>query len=247
MKFRGLKANEIDVRVGGDSGADKIFVLLYKDARCDMNILDEEVGAENWQREHYEVKGNMFCRVGIWTNNGWVWKADCGTESYTEKEKGESSDSFKRACFNWGIGRELYTAPNIKIAKSNLKYSPDGKYLWSKLKVKDIEYSEENGAREIIRLAISDENGNDLFLYGYERTTKAQKAKENPVVCEHCGKPIEKVIGTDGSYVSVQEIVKTSKAKTKEFCGKEHILCAEHLKDKKVITALWEKDNGQQK
>lgn len=250
MKFRGLRADEIDIRVGGKSGADKTYFLLYKDARCDMNILDETVGPENWQRRHYECKGNLYCSVGIRPNaalDDWVFKDDCGTESQTEKEKGESSDSFKRACVNWGIGRELYTAPNIKIDNSKLKWSEGNKYLYTKLRVKDIEYSEENGAREIIRLAISDENGNDLFMYGYERTTKAQKAKENPVCCEFCGNPIEKVIGTDGSYVSVQEIVKTSKAKTKEFCGKEHILCAEHLKDKKVITALWEKDNGQQK
>ena len=84
-----------------------------------MNILDETVGAENWQREHYECKGNLFCRVGIRcehienhiSHREWVFKSDCGTESNTEAQKGEASDSFKRACFNWGIGRELYTAP----------------------------------------------------------------------------------------------------------------------------------------
>ena len=76
--------------------------MLYKDARCDMNILDETVGAESWQREHYECKGNMYCKVGIWCDAQWVWKSDCGTESNTEAEKGEASDSFKRACVNWG-------------------------------------------------------------------------------------------------------------------------------------------------
>lgn len=112
MKFRSLRADEIDVRVAQvkETGC---ALLLYKDARCDMRILDETVGTENWQREHYECKGNLFCRVGILTEKGWVWKSDCGSESYTEKEKGEASDSFKRACFNWGIGRELYTAPFI--------------------------------------------------------------------------------------------------------------------------------------
>jgi hypothetical protein len=95
-----------------------------------MNILDETVGAENWQREHYECKGNLFCRVGIWCNNAWVWKADCGTESNTEKEKGESSDSFKRACFNWGIGRELYTAPKTKIKGHTNKINRNGKDVW---------------------------------------------------------------------------------------------------------------------
>lgn len=95
-----------------------------------MNILDETVGPERWQREHYECKGNLFCRVGIrcgghsiemksdgiyGDNDNWVWKSDCGVESNTEAQKGEASDSFKRACFNWGIGRELYTAPFIWI------------------------------------------------------------------------------------------------------------------------------------
>ena len=123
MKFRDLTANEIDVRIGQVSKAGNgISLLLYKDARCDMAILDETVGAENWEREHYECKGNLFCKVGINTNfdkegslPNWVYKSDCGTESNTEKEKGEASDSFKRACVNWGIGRELYTSPFIWI------------------------------------------------------------------------------------------------------------------------------------
>lgn len=116
-KFRDLRADEIECRV--QSVKEKgLVLLLYKDARVDMNILDETVGSSNWQREHYECKGNLFCRVGIDLNavkqapgERWVWKSDCGAESNTEAQKGEASDSFKRACFNWGIGRELYTAP----------------------------------------------------------------------------------------------------------------------------------------
>lgn len=121
MKFRDLRANEIDARVG-QVGDGYCTLLLYKDARVDMDILDDTVGCENWQRQHYEVKGNMYCSIGIDTNAlvenaepRWIWKSDCGTERNTEKEKGESSDSFKRACVNWGIGRELYTAPLIKV------------------------------------------------------------------------------------------------------------------------------------
>ena len=116
MKFRDLTADEIECRV--QSVKEKgLVLLLYKNARCDMNILDETVGPENWQREHYECKGNLFCRVGLNVKDStdyddrWVWKSDCGVESNTEAQKGEASDSFKRACFNWGIGRELYTAP----------------------------------------------------------------------------------------------------------------------------------------
>ena len=116
LKFRDLMASEIECRVQSVK-QNGLILLLYKDARVDMNILDETVGAENWEREHYECKGNLFCRVGIDVtgSNSWVWKSDCGVESNTEAQKGEASDSFKRACFNWGIGRELYTAPFIWI------------------------------------------------------------------------------------------------------------------------------------
>ena len=114
MEFRNLKADEIDVRVGQVYDG-KCTLLLYKDARADMDILDEVVHPEKWQRKHYEVKDNMYCSVGIKCGDEWVWKDDCGTESNTEKEKGEASDSFKRACVNWGIGRELYTAPQIYV------------------------------------------------------------------------------------------------------------------------------------
>lgn len=116
INFRSLTADEVEARVSTVSEKG-LSLLLYKDARCDMRVLDETVGPACWQREHYECKGNLFCRVGIklpdWSE--WIWKADCGAESYTEKEKGEASDSFKRACFNWGIGRELYTAPFIWV------------------------------------------------------------------------------------------------------------------------------------
>lgn len=110
MKFRKLKADEIELRVGNVSQRG-CTLLLYKDARCDMNILDES--GVVWQRDHKEVKGVMYCGVGIKCGDDWVWKWDAGTESNTESQKGEASDSFKRANVNWGIGRELYTAPMI--------------------------------------------------------------------------------------------------------------------------------------
>lgn len=132
-KFRDLRADEIECRVQSVK-ANGLVLLLYKDARVDMNILDETVGSSNWQREHYECKGNLFCRVGIdvGTHEGkverWVFKSDCGTESNTEAQKGEASDSFKRACFNWGIGRELYTSPFTWIPsdKCNISEGKNG-------------------------------------------------------------------------------------------------------------------------
>lgn len=136
MIFRDLTKDDIEVRIQSvyDTQYNKgLILLLYKNARVDMNILDATVGAENWQREHYECKGNLFCRVGIRTIRNdnetvfeWVYKSDCGTESNTESQKGEASDSFKRACFNWGIGRELYTSPFIWITPENCNIK-DGK------------------------------------------------------------------------------------------------------------------------
>lgn len=164
MNFRKLRPEEIDLRVGTvtDKG---VSFLLYKDARVDMTILDETVGAENWQRDHFELKGNLFCRIGIKCGDEWVWKADCGTESQTEKEKGESSDSFKRSAVVWGIGRELYTAPFIWVPLSKDFYEDlSGKPRLSKkaqrmlngFKVSRIGYNDKG---EINDLVVIDKDG----------------------------------------------------------------------------------------
>ena len=102
MKFRDLKAEEIDVRIG-QVGDGYCTLLLYKDARVDMDVLDETVGSMNWQRKHSRENAN--CCVGIYDaeKKEWVWKEDTGTESNTEAEKGLASDSFKRACVNCPI------------------------------------------------------------------------------------------------------------------------------------------------
>ena len=125
MKFRKLKAEEIECRVSTVKQTG-LSLLLYKDARCDMNILDESVGAMDWKREH--TRENANCIVSLWDEKKkqWIGKEDTGTESYTEKEKGLASDSFKRACFNWGIGRELYTAPFIWVKSENTKIVTKG-------------------------------------------------------------------------------------------------------------------------
>ena len=112
--FRDLRADEIECRVA-QASENGVSILLYKDARCDQNILDETVGAMNWMRSH--TRDNANCIVSVWDKEKqqWISKEDTGTESHTEREKGLASDSFKRACFNWGIGRELYTAPFVWI------------------------------------------------------------------------------------------------------------------------------------
>ena len=153
MNFRDLTEDDIEVRVQSVK-QNGLVLLLYKNARVDMSILDETVGAENWQREHYECKGNLFCRVGIRCDDvkhqllEWVWKSDCGTESNTEAQKGEASDSFKRACFNWGIGRELYTSPFIWVGADNCNIQ-NGK-CYDKFEVEKIKI--EN--KKIVGLAI---------------------------------------------------------------------------------------------
>lgn len=131
LEFRDLKATEIECRIS-QVKENGLTLLLYKDARCDMNILDETVGAYNWQRSH--SRDNANCTVSIWDEEKkqWISKEDTGTESNTEAEKGLASDSFKRACFNWGIGRELYTAPFIWIEKGLYKDKYD------KFKVQEI-------------------------------------------------------------------------------------------------------------
>lgn len=128
-EFRYLNEGEIEVRVAQctNKGAS---LLLYKDARVDARILDETVGPENWQCRFYEIKGSLFCSVGVRVTDqaDWVWKDDCGTPSNMEAEKGEASDAFKRACFKWGIGRCLYTAPHIWVSsdKCNIKQGRNG-------------------------------------------------------------------------------------------------------------------------
>lgn len=177
MTFRDLKSNEIDVRIAtlNEKGA---TLLLYKDARVDMDILDETVGAMNWQRKH--SRDNANCTVEIWDNEKkqWVSKEDTGTESFTEKEKGLASDSFKRACFNWGIGRELYTAPFIWISADNMRlYDSDRKDNYGKpvLTTKDkfVVEAIEITNKEITGLAIK--NNRNIRVFTYKKNSKEAK------------------------------------------------------------------------
>ena len=161
--FRLLNADEIEARVAtvSEKGC---TLLLYKDARCDMNILDETVGPMNWTRSH--TRDNANCIVSIWDENKkqWISKEDTGTESFTEKEKGLASDSFKRACFNWGIGRELYTAPFIWISADKVNLSQkNGKYTtYDKFVVEAIRYDEK---RQISALSIKNQLGKRVYIY----------------------------------------------------------------------------------
>lgn len=164
LEFRTLRADEIDVRIGqiNEKGA---TLLLYKDARCDMAILDEAVGATGWQRRH--GRDNANCIVSIWDDDKcqWVEKEDTGTESFTEAEKGLASDSFKRACVNWGIGRELYSSPFIWVKAEDMRIyqNSKGKPATSdRFVVEKITYDDN---RAIAGLAIKNiSNGKRVFV-----------------------------------------------------------------------------------
>lgn len=152
MKFRNLTKDEIEVRVQRVTSTG-CQLLLYKDARVDMNILDEAVGAENWQSRFYEHKGILFCSVGINTNfdkpdlpDRWVWKDDAGVESNQDAEKGNASDARKRGGFCWGIGRELYTSPFMWVPgeRCNIKKTERGSLVcYDKFEVEKIIISED--------------------------------------------------------------------------------------------------------
>lgn len=184
MKFRTLKASEIDCRIQSigqnKTGAVGTTILLYKDARVDMNILDETVGAMNWQRGHSVIDGNLYCTISIWDEEKeqWIAKSDVGTESNTEKEKGQASDSFKRAGFNWGIGRELYSAPFVYIQLDKSEYKERNGKLTSnaKFKVKDIGYDE---SRNIVRLVVVDSKGKVRYTFGENTQQPTQETVYN--------------------------------------------------------------------
>ena len=201
-----LTKDDIEVRVnntGGYTGNYYAVLLLYKDARVDMRILDQVFGVFGWQRKQTIVNGNLYCTVSLWDDSKqcWVNKQDVGTENKMQAEKSQASDAFKRACFNVGIGRELYTAPSIFVmlnkddiacdANGNMKKDNKGNpKLISKLKfnVKHIEYNEENGARTISELIITDHNDVERFRYGIkgsnQNAPKSSQNKAQPVVSD---------------------------------------------------------------
>jgi hypothetical protein len=176
--FRDLLAEEIECRVAQAKG-NGVSLLLYKDARCDQNILDETVGAMNWQRMH--TRDNANCIVSLWDEKKqqWISKEDTGTESNTEKEKGLASDSFKRACFNWGIGRELYTAPFIWIkaedctalSESNGKVKCFDTFAVQKIVIEK---------KRIVAIAIKNTKTNKTcFVWQDPKWAAEQKVKQN--------------------------------------------------------------------
>ena len=200
IKFRTLDPDDIELRVGMVN-AKGFSLLLFKNARVDMQLLDETVGSMNWKRQH--IRDNANCIVSIWDDakKEWVSKEDTGTESQTEREKGLASDSFKRACVNWGIGRELYTAPFIWISghiepdqRARSGYKADQRYV-NGLNVSAIEYTEK---RTIKKLVIEDADGEIAYSFGVKRS-KTEKKKAEP-------KPVEQPMPVTISVEHAEEI-----------------------------------------
>ncbi len=166
-QIRLLRANEIECRSASVSEKG-LSILLYKDARVDQRILDETFGKFGWQRTHQCINGNLYCTVEVYDSESgrWVAKQDVGTVGNYEKEKSQASDSFKRACFNWGIGRELYSAPFIWVSSNDAEIRPkDGKfYCADRFSVASIGYNDD---REIISLAIANNSKNGKLVYRF--------------------------------------------------------------------------------
>ena len=174
LKFRELRADEIECRVGTVSKAGKgLSLLLYKTSRTDQDILDETVGPEKWQCRFYECKGTLFCSIGIRVEHSdgtseWVWKDNAGSPSNMEAAKGEASDCIKRAGSAWGIGRCLYTAPFIWVNadKCNLIPRGNGFTCNDRFKVAKIQIDEnpETGRRRITGIRIVNEKTGQIVF-----------------------------------------------------------------------------------
>ena len=180
IEFRALTADEVECRVNtvGNNG---VSLLLYKDARADMKLLDETVGAMNWQRHH--SRDNANCTISIWDEDKkqWVSKEDTGTESYTEKEKGLASDSFKRAGTNWGIGRELYTAPFIWVDSSDVKIEQKNGKNTTYDTFSVVEMKVDQGV--IVQLKIKNNRTNKtVFEFGENKVVYLDKEKQSELM-----------------------------------------------------------------
>lgn len=228
MEFRKLKASEIEARVATvtEKGCS---LLLFKDARTDQNLLDETVGCLNWQRSHQLIGDRLYCTVSIWDaeKNQWVSKQDVGTESYTEKEKGQASDSFKRACFNIGIGRELYTAPFIWIKNCDIK-EKNGKYTtYDRFKVDSIGYDEEGNINKLVirNLGSTFTSKNEIVYQLGDAQTEEEKmqAKSKEKITEMHVKSIRTTLEKNPEAMTEEGLCKYFKVKKIEDMTMENL------------------------
>lgn len=201
-QFRTLRPDEIECRVAqcNDKGA---FILLYKTARTDADILDETVGAQNWENDFKLVDGVLYGGIGIdYLGNGHlVWKWDAGTESNTEAEKGRASDAFKRAGFKHGIGRELYSAPFIWIeaAKCNRLQRNEKTGKWQCFDQFDVAEIAYDDSERVKSLTIS-LKGKPVFTFGAQPTPAKKTERQPGFKCADCGNAVEPAAFNGKSY-----------------------------------------------
>ena len=224
INIRNLYPEEIEIRSSmvKENGA---MFLLYKDARCDMNILDETFGPMNWKNEHRTVDGKQFCTIWLWDDfkKEWIPKTNVGCMANNgadaqAKIKGEISDAFKRAATVVGIGRELYSAPMIWIGSDKIKITTNnGKsYVKDDLHVSDIAYE----GRQIMRLVIKNRQENVVFQWvkpgaqkaataATRKTTQQAKPKAAEPVTEN---PVAETPVTEKPAPAAQETAAAPKA-----------------------------------
>lgn len=191
INFRNLAKHEIEVRIGTCSEKG-VSLLLYKDARCDMKLLDEAVGAMNWQKSYQLIDGQLFCTISIWdeSKQQWIGKQDVGTESNTEAEKGRASDAAKRASFCWGAGRSLYSAPFIWFSANECNISGQAsKKCNDKFSVTEIQY-DDNGDISSVRILNHKTDVEKLFKNvkaesKVQLSTKEQDATMRKLIAKH--------------------------------------------------------------
>ena len=248
-----LTADDIECRVQSvskaKSGRVGAVLLIYKDARVDMKILDQVYGPTGWQRTHEVIDGTLYCNIDLWDpeKRTWVRKQDAGVESNTEKEKGRASDAFKRAGFNVGIGRELYSAPFIWIQLNEGEYYSAGQQNGRdiikvangvRFEVQAIGYDDQ---RRINELVIVDNSGTVRYTMrpaqqpprqatakeqqttrpATESRAEAQQAatEAQQFECEDCGKVLGPAVGRNGKLYMPHEIARIS------WDNYGHILC----------------------
>ena len=202
IKIRALRADEIECKVAQVIDG-KVQLLLYKDARCDYRILDETFGTLGWSDCYSRIGDVLFCSIMVYDEDTgmWIQKQNCGVESaFGDKEKGEASDACKRACFNLGIGRELYTKIPIWINTETVPAGTKGDKKFYKLKNPFqswyVSYIETDNEKEkIMYIEISDNKTKQVvFKWGIKGQIKTENNKANITNTPANKKPSETIV-----------------------------------------------------
>jgi len=199
-----LSIDEIDFRIQSINRGGYATILAYKDARVDINRLNKAVGQGNWQRKHEMIGDRLYCSIGIFNGRDWAWVQDVGTESYTEKEKGQASDSFKRAAFNLGIGIELYEYPFISVKLKDHEWeTKDNKPKQTfNLKLKAWKWESEFVENQLVMLRARDEKGNLRFEYKSGNTHNGEQIENGKVDLDKVEKAYAYILNVMDEYGS---------------------------------------------